>query len=143
MNNFDFLAPIVEAYGRAMPSLYVPVSLMLAVAWPTEWLYRLWLPLLGLSWVPQPIILPAEVYKVTKGPHHRRRPGMLACVYISGAYTGSRPVCLMIVVAIMLMPAAPHPSPGRRAQGWHARHCAFPFPSSLFVRWRLVACRWA
>lgn len=69
MNNFDFLAPIVEAYGRPMPSLWVPVPWVLAVAWPTQWLYRLCLsPLLGLAWLPQPIILPAEVYKVPSPP---------------------------------------------------------------------------
>lgn len=64
VNSFEFLQPLLKSLDYDLPqlSLAVPHALFLGkVFWA---IYSLLYPWLRQRWIPQPLILPAEVYKV-------------------------------------------------------------------------------
>eukprot|EP00897_Mesotaenium_endlicherianum_P005304 jgi/Mesen1/4801/ME000243S03977 len=73
VNNFEFLRPIVEGQGYAFPAAgrRVSVAAMMRVARVVQACYASWLlsPLLHFAWLPDPLILPAEVVKVGVNHH--------------------------------------------------------------------------
>lgn len=66
INTFEFLRPLLQSLDYDVPklSLTVPQALIFGkIFWV---LYSLMYPWLNRKWLPQPLILPAEIYKV---PH--------------------------------------------------------------------------
>lgn len=64
INSFEFLCPLLKSLDYELPtiSLAVPQALLLGnFFWA---LYSIMYPWLSCRWLPQPFILPAEVYKV-------------------------------------------------------------------------------
>ncbi|XP_058070387.1 uncharacterized protein LOC131219326 [Magnolia sinica] len=64
INTFEFLRPLLQSLEYDMPkaTLDVPSALLLArIFWG---IYTMLYPWLNRPWLPQPLILPAEVYKV-------------------------------------------------------------------------------
>ncbi|KAK6116805.1 hypothetical protein DH2020_049435 [Rehmannia glutinosa] len=64
VNSFEFIRPLLKGLDYDLPklSLEVPRALLLGKLF---WLFYSFLyPLLSREWLPQPLILPAEVYKV-------------------------------------------------------------------------------
>ncbi|CAK9163753.1 unnamed protein product [Ilex paraguariensis] len=64
INNFEFIRPLLRSLGYDLPkaSLAVPHALLLGnFFWA---FYTIMYPWLSQRWLPQPLILPAEVYKV-------------------------------------------------------------------------------
>ncbi|KAL0366516.1 UNVERIFIED_CONTAM: Short-chain dehydrogenase/reductase family 42E member 1 [Sesamum radiatum] len=64
VNTFEFIRPLLKSLDYDLPklSLAVPHALFLGkLFW---FVYSLLYPLLSRRWLPQPLILPAEVYKV-------------------------------------------------------------------------------
>ncbi|XP_021746621.1 short-chain dehydrogenase/reductase family 42E member 1-like [Chenopodium quinoa] len=64
VNIFEFIRPLLRSLDYDLPkaSLTVPSALVLGnIFW---FLYTVLYPWLNKSWIPQPLILPAEVYKV-------------------------------------------------------------------------------
>ncbi|GJP42324.1 hypothetical protein CLOM_g1902 [Closterium sp. NIES-68] len=65
VNAFDFLKPLIAAYGGTQPYIRLSLSSALSLAWLTEGIYRLLCPLLRADWLPQPLVLlPAEVHQL-------------------------------------------------------------------------------
>eukprot|EP00271_Cylindrocystis_brebissonii_P013193 TRINITY_DN3282_c0_g2_i1.p1 TRINITY_DN3282_c0_g2~~TRINITY_DN3282_c0_g2_i1.p1 ORF type:complete len:462 (+),score=76.20 TRINITY_DN3282_c0_g2_i1:149-1387(+) len=65
INTFEFLTPLVEAVGQNMPTSNLSVPMALVFGRFTESIYRTLLaPFLTSYWLPEPPILPAEVFKV-------------------------------------------------------------------------------
>ncbi|KAI3724729.1 hypothetical protein L2E82_36516 [Cichorium intybus] len=64
VNTFEFLRPLLRGLDYDMPkaSLSVPKALFVGKLFSV--IYTLMYPLLNRSWLPQPLLLPAEVYKV-------------------------------------------------------------------------------
>ncbi|GMN34689.1 hypothetical protein TIFTF001_004836 [Ficus carica] len=64
VNSFEFLRPLLQSLDYDLPkaSLAVPQALLLGkIFWA---IYTILYPWLNRRWLPQPLILPAEVYKV-------------------------------------------------------------------------------
>ncbi|OVA00677.1 3-beta hydroxysteroid dehydrogenase/isomerase [Macleaya cordata] len=64
VNTFEFICPLLRSLGYDVPkaTLDVPHALLLGqIFWAV---YMFLYPLLNRSWLPQPMILPTEVYKV-------------------------------------------------------------------------------
>ncbi|EXB56270.1 Short-chain dehydrogenase/reductase family 42E member 1 [Morus notabilis] len=64
VNSFEFLRPLLQSLDYDLPraSLSVPQALLLGkIFWA---IYTILYPWLNRRWLPQPLILPAEVYKV-------------------------------------------------------------------------------
>ncbi|KAH9571208.1 hypothetical protein CY35_02G082100 [Sphagnum magellanicum] len=64
INTFEFLRPVVEGLGYSVPQREISVKTAMQISWFMWGMYILLFPLLQKSWIPQPFILPAEVYKV-------------------------------------------------------------------------------
>ncbi|CAM6123223.1 unnamed protein product [Calypogeia fissa] len=64
INTGKFLRPLLEDLGYKSPERQLSVQAAMRIAWFFWGLYGLLYPWLGKSWLPQPFILPAEVYKV-------------------------------------------------------------------------------
>ncbi|CAI7744429.1 unnamed protein product [Closterium sp. NIES-53] len=65
VNAFDFLKPLITAFGGTQPYIHLLLTPALSLGWFTEAIYRLLCPLLRADWLPQPpILLPAEVHQV-------------------------------------------------------------------------------
>ncbi|CAI5939618.1 unnamed protein product, partial [Closterium sp. NIES-65] len=64
VNAFDFLKPLIAAFGGTQPYIHLSLTSALSLGWFTEAIYRLLCPLLRANWLPQPLILlPAEVHQ--------------------------------------------------------------------------------
>ncbi|CAO2817465.1 unnamed protein product [Amaranthus hypochondriacus] len=64
VNTFEFIHPLLDSleYGQPRASLSVPCALSFGrLCWV---FYTILYPLLNVSWLPQPLILPADVYQV-------------------------------------------------------------------------------
>ncbi|KAJ7286669.1 hypothetical protein O6H91_Y322900 [Diphasiastrum complanatum] len=64
VNSFKFLQQIVEGLGYSYPERELSVRAALVLAWFFWGVYSLLYPLLKSTWMPEPFLLPAEVYKV-------------------------------------------------------------------------------
>ncbi|KAG9151281.1 hypothetical protein Leryth_002824 [Lithospermum erythrorhizon] len=64
VNSFEFLRPIVKSLDYDLPKTTLKVSHALLLGNFFWGLYSLMYPLLHKRWLPQPLLLPAEVYKV-------------------------------------------------------------------------------
>ncbi|XP_047976521.1 short-chain dehydrogenase/reductase family 42E member 1-like [Salvia hispanica] len=64
VNSFEFLRPLLEGLEYELPKLTLPVSRALFLGKLFSVFYSLLYPCLNRRWLPQPLILPAEVYKV-------------------------------------------------------------------------------
>ncbi|KAL1535188.1 short-chain dehydrogenase/reductase family 42E member 1-like [Salvia divinorum] len=64
VNSFEFLRPLLEGLNYDLPKLTLPVSQALFLGKLISVFYSLLYPCLSQKWLPQPLILPAEVYKV-------------------------------------------------------------------------------
>lgn len=64
INTGKFLRPFLEGLGYKSPQRQLGVETAMRLAWFFWGLGGLFYPWLGKSWLPQPLILPAEVYKV-------------------------------------------------------------------------------
>lgn len=64
VNSFDFLQPLLKGLDYDLPKFTLPVPQALFVGKIFWVLYSLLYPWLNRRWLPQPLILPAEVYKV-------------------------------------------------------------------------------
>ncbi|KAL1214691.1 hypothetical protein V5N11_010579 [Cardamine amara subsp. amara] len=64
VNTFEFLRPFLRSLEYDLPksTIYVPLALFLGKIF--QGVYTVLYPWLSRSWLPQPLILPAEVYKV-------------------------------------------------------------------------------
>ncbi|XP_071700848.1 uncharacterized protein [Rutidosis leptorrhynchoides] len=64
VNTFEFIRPLLKSLEYDLPktSLRVPTALYIGNAFSV--LYTIIYPWLNRSWLPQPLLLPAEVYKV-------------------------------------------------------------------------------
>jgi nucleoside-diphosphate-sugar epimerase len=62
VNQTAFLVPLIVGLGRSPPTLWLPVALMLPLAFAVQWLcLAVWA---ATGWLPDPLLLPAEVIKV-------------------------------------------------------------------------------
>ncbi|KAH6768287.1 Rossmann-fold superfamily protein [Perilla frutescens var. frutescens] len=64
VNSFEFLRPLLEGLDYDLPKLTLPVPQALFLGKLFWVFYSLMYPWLSRRWLPQPLILPAEVYKV-------------------------------------------------------------------------------
>ncbi|KAJ7520446.1 hypothetical protein O6H91_19G006100 [Diphasiastrum complanatum] len=64
INSFKFLQQIVEGLGYSYPQRELSVRAALVMAWFFWGVYSLFYPLLKNPWVPEPLLLPSDVYKV-------------------------------------------------------------------------------
>ncbi|CAA7042510.1 unnamed protein product [Microthlaspi erraticum] len=64
INFFEFLQPLLKDLGYDMPKSSLSISLAVTLGHICKFIYRLLSPLLNQPWIPQPLILPPEVYKV-------------------------------------------------------------------------------
>ncbi|XP_024391473.1 uncharacterized protein [Physcomitrium patens] len=64
LNSFELIKPIVEGVGYTMPQRELSVKSAMTLAWGMYAFYGLLYPWLQKSWIPEPFILPAEVFKV-------------------------------------------------------------------------------
>ena len=64
VNSFDLIKPIVEGVGYTMPQRDISVKSAMTLAWFIYAYYGLLYPWLQSSWIPEPLLLPAEVLKV-------------------------------------------------------------------------------
>uniref|UniRef100_A0A0D6QXP4 3-beta hydroxysteroid dehydrogenase/isomerase domain-containing protein n=1 Tax=Araucaria cunninghamii TaxID=56994 RepID=A0A0D6QXP4_ARACU len=64
VNSFEFLRPLVVSLEYNFPRKEISVRTALNIAWIFWGIYSLCYPWLKKSWFPQPLIFPAEVYKV-------------------------------------------------------------------------------
>ncbi|KAJ3694652.1 hypothetical protein LUZ60_000029 [Juncus effusus] len=65
VNTFEFLVgPLFESLDYNVPKIKLPVPLALFISRMVLFVYTILSPCLSLRWLPQPFILPAEVYKV-------------------------------------------------------------------------------
>nr|XP_043634109.1 short-chain dehydrogenase/reductase family 42E member 1 [Erigeron canadensis] len=64
VNTFEFIRPLLKSLEYDMPKVSLPVPTAITVAKAFSAIYTLMYPLLNRSWLPQPLLLPAEVYKV-------------------------------------------------------------------------------
>ncbi|XP_077215673.1 NAD(P)-binding Rossmann-fold superfamily protein [Tasmannia lanceolata] len=64
VNTFEFIRPLMRSLECDMPNTTVAVPHALFLARIFEAIYTMLYPCLNRSWLPQPLLLPAEVYKV-------------------------------------------------------------------------------
>lgn len=64
MDSFEFLRPLLQSLDYDLPKMTISVPSALLLARIFEVIYTMLYPWLNRSWLPQPMILPAEVYKV-------------------------------------------------------------------------------
>ncbi|CAN6476676.1 unnamed protein product [Victoria cruziana] len=64
VNTFEFLRPLILSLGYDFPSHKIQVSHILILAHFFFAIYSILYPCLQCSWLPQPMLLPAEVHKV-------------------------------------------------------------------------------
>ncbi|KAM7257865.1 hypothetical protein ACFE04_008827 [Oxalis oulophora] len=64
VNSFEFLQPFLKALDYDMPKKFLPVHRALLLGKIVSFFYIVMYPWLNRWWLPQPFILPAEVYKV-------------------------------------------------------------------------------
>jgi len=65
-NTFEFIiSPLFQSLGYAAPQLTLDTSVALAISRIFLFISTLFYPWLDSKWMPQPLILPAEVYKVS------------------------------------------------------------------------------
>ncbi|CAN1818545.1 Short-chain dehydrogenase/reductase family 42E member 1 [Linum perenne] len=64
VNSFEFLQPLLRSLGYDVPKASLPVSQALALGKFFGAVYTILYPWLKHKWLPEPLILPAEVYKV-------------------------------------------------------------------------------
>ncbi|RWR78303.1 short-chain dehydrogenase/reductase family 42E member 1 [Cinnamomum micranthum f. kanehirae] len=64
VDSFEFLRPLLQSLDYDLPKTAISVPTALLLARIFEVIYTLLYPWLNRSWLPQPMILPAEVYKV-------------------------------------------------------------------------------
>ncbi|KAI5665017.1 hypothetical protein M9H77_24340 [Catharanthus roseus] len=64
INSFEFIRPLLKSLDYELPSRSVAVSHALVLGNFFTALYSVMYPWLNQKWLPQPFILPAEVYKV-------------------------------------------------------------------------------
>lgn len=65
MNTFEFLRPFLRSLDYDLPKFTISVPFALSLGKVVQGVYTVLYPWLSKSWLPQPLILPAEVYKVT------------------------------------------------------------------------------
>lgn len=65
VNSFELMKPIVEGVGYTMPQREISVKSAMTLAWCIYAYYGLLYPWLQRSWIPEPLILPTEVFKVS------------------------------------------------------------------------------
>eukprot|EP00249_Psilotum_nudum_P009303 c21842_g1_i1 orf=186-1661(+) len=63
-NSFAFFRPLIESLGYQFPALQINLKHATIIAWIFWGFYGLFYPWLDKWWLPQPLILPAEVHKV-------------------------------------------------------------------------------
>ncbi|KAL2895273.1 Short-chain dehydrogenase/reductase family 42E member 1 [Bienertia sinuspersici] len=63
-NTFKFIRPLLESLEYHLPKSSLSVPLALVLGKICQAFYTILYPLLNISWLPQPLILPAEVYQV-------------------------------------------------------------------------------
>lgn len=65
MNTFQFIVnPLLRGLGYGTPKLSMDLKQALIVSRVCWFMYMLFFPWLGKKWLPQPLILPSEAYKV-------------------------------------------------------------------------------
>lgn len=64
VNSFEFLRPLLKSVDYDMPKASLTVGNALLVGKAFSIIYTLMYPWLNRGWLPQPLLLPAEVYKV-------------------------------------------------------------------------------
>jgi len=65
-NTFEFIiSPLFQSLGYAAPRVTLDTSVALAISRIFLFISTLFYPWLDSKWIPQPLILPAEVYKVS------------------------------------------------------------------------------
>lgn len=65
MNTFEFLRPFLRSLDYDLPKFTISVPVAVTLGNIFQGVYTVLYPWLSKSWLPQPLILPAEVYKVT------------------------------------------------------------------------------
>lgn len=64
VNTFEFIRPLLKSLEYDMPKASLPVPTALFIGKACSVIYTIMYPWLNRSWLPQPLLLPAEVYKV-------------------------------------------------------------------------------
>ncbi|KAK9756618.1 hypothetical protein RND81_01G109600 [Saponaria officinalis] len=64
VNNFEFVRPFLRSLGYDLPKASLSLSSALKVGKMFWVLYSILYPWLNKTWLPEPLLLPAEVYKV-------------------------------------------------------------------------------
>ncbi|KAG2296630.1 hypothetical protein Bca4012_001884 [Brassica carinata] len=64
VNTFEFLRPFLRSLDYDLPKFTISVPVALTLGKIFQGVYTVFYPWLSKSWLPQPLILPAEVYKV-------------------------------------------------------------------------------
>ncbi|BAS80604.1 Os02g0715200, partial [Oryza sativa Japonica Group] len=64
VNTFEFLSPLFQSLDYTVPRVRMDTSVALAISRFFVFMYTLLYPWLDSKWIPQPLLLPAEVYKV-------------------------------------------------------------------------------
>ncbi|KAG6608656.1 Short-chain dehydrogenase/reductase family 42E member 1, partial [Cucurbita argyrosperma subsp. sororia] len=64
VNSFEFVQPLLNSLGYEWPKFYMPVSKALLLGKFFAALYTILYPWLNRWWLPHPLMLPAEIYKV-------------------------------------------------------------------------------
>ncbi|XP_076888004.1 uncharacterized protein LOC143538299 [Bidens hawaiensis] len=64
VNTFEFIRPLLKSLEYDLPKASLPVDKALIVGKTFSVIYTLMHPWLNSRWLPQPLLLPAEVYKV-------------------------------------------------------------------------------
>jgi len=65
VNTFEFLRPLLKSLDYDLPKCTISVPFALSLGKIFQGFYTVLYPWLSKSWLPQPLVLPAEVYKVT------------------------------------------------------------------------------
>ncbi|CAL9240876.1 unnamed protein product [Arabidopsis halleri] len=64
INFFEFLQPLLKNLDYDLPKLSLSIALAVLLGKICEAIYTMLTPVLNQRWIPQPLILPPEVYKV-------------------------------------------------------------------------------
>ncbi|KAA0064667.1 hypothetical protein IC582_015203 [Cucumis melo] len=64
VNSFEFVKPLLNSLGYDLPNYYLPVPKALPLGKFFALLYTILYPWLDRWWLPHPLMLPAEIYKV-------------------------------------------------------------------------------
>lgn len=64
VNSFEFVKPLLSSLGYDLPNFYLPVPKALLLGKFFAALYTILYPWLDKWWLPHPLMLPAEIYKV-------------------------------------------------------------------------------